>query len=191
MTSVKWKPHEKHLVSPSGVKGISCVSVCERVCVCVHVLVSGTSNVSYSMCCFDVSVWSPWLCLCLPLIKIIDEEAQTAHLRLCGSVIGFIFRLDGGFKTHSDYLFSKVYVWLRYPKSLPIENKLVFRVLVHSHPWNHLMEYDSLLCFYWSCPQVWRRCQRIFLGTPSSWTCRTTVSLSLKRMTSKALPTYM
>lgn len=35
-----------------------------------------------------------------------------------------------------------------YPKSLPIENKLVFRVLVH--PWKHLMECDSLLCFYWS-----------------------------------------
>lgn len=41
----------------------------------------------------DASLWPPWLCVCPPLIEIIDEEAQSAHLRLFGGVIGFMFRL--------------------------------------------------------------------------------------------------
>ena len=73
------------------------------------------------MCRFDVAVWPPWLCLCPPVIKIIDEEAQSGHLRLCGSVFGFMFMPDEGLKHTETIYFVRVCVWLSYPKSLPIQ----------------------------------------------------------------------
>lgn len=78
----------------------------EREWVCVH----SDKAVMLVMDSFDISVRPPWLRLCPPLIKIIEEKAKSANLRLCGSVIGWIFRPGGNFKIHSDYLFSKVCV---------------------------------------------------------------------------------
>lgn len=83
-----WKPDGKHLVSPSGGRGVY-ASVCDSVyaCACQR----QTNNGSYTRRA-DVCVWPPWSCLCPPFIKIIDKEHRGAHLLPCGSVIGLILR---------------------------------------------------------------------------------------------------
>lgn len=138
-----WKPDGKHLVSPSGGRGIY-VSVCDSVyaCPCQR----QTNNGSYTRRA-DVRVWPPWSCLCPPFIKIIDKEHRGTHLLQCGSVIGLILRPLN--HTLSIYFPKSVSGWSSLRSSQFKTNWLIgcWFVVTHGSVYQRLMPFCVFTAF--------------------------------------------